>query len=134
VVADDDRVPVDQLGVHPARAVDRPGRVVDGGDLVGQPRVPDRPGRGGAVAPPVAAGGGHAEHPAGAPHADAVIDELRDEAEPVFLGHHGLDRGGGLRQDLDLLLQLSDPLVGLAQLGRLPARLTVLQATVDQAP
>lgn len=83
VVADHDPVPVDRLGVHPACAVDLPGRVLDRGDLVGQPRVPDRPGRGGAVAPVVAAGGGHTAHPARPERAHPVIDKLRSEPEPI---------------------------------------------------
>lgn len=105
---------------------------VDRGDLVAEPGVADRSDRGRAGRPVVVARAGHPQHLARAGDPDSVSVQFRHEAEPLFWGHHRLDRGGGLSQDLDLFLQVPDPGVRRGQLGALQGRRPGLQPTIDQ--
>src|ERR1700722_2847123 len=90
--------------MDPGLAVGAVGGDVDLPDQVGQPGVPDRPGRRRPGFPVVVARGGHAERVAGLADADSVSLELGHEVVPVFWGHHLLDRCSRLAEDLVLLL------------------------------
>ncbi|RSM84288.1 hypothetical protein DMH04_21545 [Kibdelosporangium aridum] len=46
---------------------------------------------------------------------DVLNDQFGHEGEPGFWGTTLLDRGSGLAQDLDLVLQLRDPRLGRCQ-------------------
>ena len=105
---------------------------MDLADQVGQPGVPDRPRRRGPGLPVVVAGRGHAERVAGLADADPVIVELGHEAVPLFWGHHLLDRGGCLAEDLVLLLQVADLLPCRDELRGLGPACPRLQPAVDQ--
>jgi hypothetical protein len=71
---------------------------------------------------------------AGPPDPHAVSAEFRDQAVPVFWGHHRLDRGCGLAEDLHFFFQIADPAAGSGKLGGFLRRRARLQATVDQIP
>jgi hypothetical protein len=133
-VPDRDTVRVDQLGRDSRRTVGLPGCLVDRADQVSQPGVSDRSRRGCSVAPLVETGTRHPELEAGAFDSDSFIGQLGDELEPVFWGHHLLDRSSGLAQDLVLFLQLADTPMSFGELSRLRRARADLQAAVDQIP
>ena len=62
---------------------------------------------------------GHSQLAASPLSVDPVIDQLGDELEPAFWGHHLLHRRGRLAQDLDLVLELADASMGAGQLSGL---------------
>ncbi len=65
---------------------------------------------------------------AGPGDADAVIVQLCHETEPHSWGHHYLDRGRRLAQDLDFLLEIADAPPGRGQLRGLGGALALFQA------
>ena len=103
-------------------------------DAVGQPDMADRACRGRTGAPLVVTRAGDPQFTTSTLGLDAVIDQLSDELEPIFWGHHPLNGGGGFTQDLDLVLELTDPALRLGQLGGLAGRYPGLQPAVDQIP
>jgi hypothetical protein len=95
---------------------------VDGADQIGEPGVPDRPGRRRPTTGLVVARAGNPQGQTRLLDRDSFSGELGHEHEPPFWGHHLLDRGRRLTQDLDLVLQLGDPLVGRGQSCRFHRR------------
>jgi hypothetical protein len=129
----DHTLAVDELGTNPRGAVGLAGRFVHGGDLVGQPRLTDRARRGRPAAGVVEPRAGHPECQAGLLDRDALSGQFGHEGEPGFCGHHLLDRGRGLAQDLDPVLQLRDPRPGRGRRSRLDRlRRRCLQPPVEE--
>ena len=84
VMADADVATVFELGGHPVGAIGPTRRLVDVGDLAGQPDPPQRPGRVWAVLPGVVARLRHTKHPAGPLHVDALPGQRRNHREEPF--------------------------------------------------
>jgi hypothetical protein len=106
---------------------------VHGSDLVGQPRVSDRAcgwrPNSGVVVP----GPRDPEREARLLDENALSREFGGEAVAHFWGHHLLDRGGRFTQDLDFVLEFSDPSLRRGECGGLDgSRTRALQATIGQ--
>jgi hypothetical protein len=130
-VADRDAVAQPQLGAYPPGAVDAVGGRVDLRDQVGQPRVPDRPGRGSPVTPGVEPRLRHRQDPACCLDRQALLGYRRDRGEPGFWAHRLLEQLAGTLVDRQLGLQLRDPTPGRCQLCLLRRGQSWLVAGVD---
>src|ERR1019366_5265783 len=73
-----------KLGSHAQRAVGAAGRLVDIGDLTGQPDPSEHPQRVRPILPRVVAGLRNAERPAGVPDVDALPGQGVDHREEPF--------------------------------------------------
>jgi hypothetical protein len=69
---------------------------------------------------------------AGPPGPHALSVQLRDQAVPVFWGHHRLHRGRGLAQDLHFFFQVPDAFPRGRQFRALLRGGPGLQAAVHQ--
>ena len=119
VVADHEAVGALQLGMDPGLAVGAVGGVVDLPDQVGQPCMADRPGRRRPGLPVVVAGGWTRRARSRPGGRGLRQPGARPRGGAVFWGHHLLDRGSRLAEDLVLLLQVADLLPCRNELGGL---------------
>ena len=84
IVTHGDPIPHGQLGVYPMRPIGASGGGVNPADHVGQPHVPDSPGRRWTTSLGVEPRLRDAQHPTGGLHRQALSDDHSDRIEPSF--------------------------------------------------